>query len=52
MKNAKTTPRVTTTVKSFKELAAVLHQADVDAAARLKRSRPMREANAARKAGK
>lgn len=48
MKKASTAPRVNVTVKSFKELAAALHQADMDAAARLKRSRPMREANAKR----
>lgn len=54
---ASTTPRTQVRLTSeagnpFKALGAALHQADMDAAARLKRSRPMREANAKRRAEK
>ncbi len=52
---AKTAPKLTQTTFSsqngnpFAAMAKVMHQADMDAAARLRRSRPMREANKARR---
>lgn len=39
-------PRVTTTVRSFAELSRVVAVADRDAAARLKRSAPLRNRKA------
>lgn len=54
---ASTTPRTKVVLRSengnpFKALGVALHQADLDAAARLRRSRPARQANAKRAAAK